>query len=161
MIMRSARERAIQTFAYEIGGLAAVTPLYGLVTGHTGADSLLLLSAVAVTCLAWAAVHNTVFDWIEARQTHRVASDRPQRLRLVHAASHEFSSILVTTPVIMLVTGFGLWQALLVDIGLTVGYMGYAYVFHVVYDRMRPVVRERPVQARRMPTFPQRPAYHE
>jgi uncharacterized membrane protein len=158
MLLRSARERALQTVAYELGGLAIVTPLYGLATGHTSADSLILLISVAVTCLCWAAVHNTAFDWLEARLTGRVASDRPQRLRLVHAASHEVSSIIVSTPIIMLVADMGLWQALLTDIGLTLAYTGYAYVFHMAYDKLRPMVRKNPVDKIRRASLHMKPA---
>jgi uncharacterized membrane protein len=161
MKLRSARERAIQTTAYEIGGLAVVTPLYGLITGHTGMSSLVLLMCVAITCLAWAAIHNTAFDWVEARVTGRVASDRPQRLRLIHAASHEVSSIIASTPVIMLVAGIGLWPAFLTDVGLTLAYTAYAYIFHIAYDRLRPVADDKPPPRSHMPAFPRRPRYHE
>jgi uncharacterized membrane protein len=164
MRIRSARERALQTLWYEFGGLAVITPLYGLATGHTGGSSLVLLAAVALACMVWAAVHNTVFDWIDLQLTGRVASDRPQHLRMVHAASHEVSSIIVSTPVIMLIGGYGLWAALLIDIGLTLAYTAYAYVFHIVYDRLRPVERttlgKRRTMTSTFPSFPQRPHHH-
>jgi uncharacterized membrane protein/S-adenosylmethionine/arginine decarboxylase-like enzyme len=137
--IRSVRERFIQTLCYETLGLAVVTPLYGLASGQTTADSLVLLLAVSITCMAWAAVHNTLFDLVESHLTGRVASDRPHGLRAVHALSHEVSSIIVTTPVIMLIGRFGFWHALLVDIGLTMAYTVYAYAFHMGFDALRPV----------------------
>jgi uncharacterized membrane protein len=141
MILRSTRERCLQTLLYEAGGLVVVLPLYAVITGHTVADSLLLLVAVSIACMTWAAVHNTMFDSVECRLTARVASDRPQRWRLVHAFSHEVSSIVVTNPVIMLVAGVGFWEALLIDIGLTLAYTVYAYFFHLGFDALRPVVQ--------------------
>ncbi len=140
MILRSGRERLLQTLLYEVGGLLLVLPLYALVTGHAMADSFVLLVAVSIATMTWACVHNIGFDYLEARMTGRVASDRPQLLRLTHAASIEVTSILLTTPVIVLVGGFGWWQALMVDIGLTLFYAAYAYVFHLGFDWMRPVV---------------------
>jgi uncharacterized membrane protein/S-adenosylmethionine/arginine decarboxylase-like enzyme len=137
--IRSARERFIQTLCYEALGLAIVTPLYGLATGQTTGNSLVLLLAVSIACMAWAAVHNTLFDLAEAYVTDRVASERPHGLRAVHALSHEVSSIIVTTPVIMLIGGYGFWHALLVDIGLTMAYTVYAYAFHMGFDALRPV----------------------
>ncbi len=139
MQIRSARERFVQTLCYEVGGLAVVMPLYGLATGQTTAESLTLLIAVSIACMAWAAAHNTLFDIAEAHFTGRVASDRPHGLRAVHALSHEVSSIIVTTPVIMLIGGFGFLHALLVDIGLTVAYSVYAYAFHMGFDALRPM----------------------
>jgi uncharacterized membrane protein len=62
-------------------------------------------------------------------------------MRLVHALSHEASSLVVTLPVLMGPGGLGFMEALLADLGLTVIYAGYAYVFHWFYDRVRPVRR--------------------
>ena len=39
----------------------------------------------------------------------------------------------------MIVGGHGFWEAVAVDIGLTLFYTAYAYVFHMVFDRLRPV----------------------
>jgi uncharacterized membrane protein len=139
MILRSGRERLLQTLLYELGGLLIVLPLYAIITGHALADSMVLLIAVSVATMSWACLHNMAFDYMEALQTGRVASDRPQFLRFIHAISTEVTSILVTTPVIVLMGGFGWRQALLVDIGLTLFYAVYAYSFHLVFDAVRPV----------------------
>ena len=139
MILRSARERFLQTALYELGGLALVLPCYALITGH---------AMVEFRCAAGRGVHRHhelgllsqyCFDTVEALTTGRMASDRPQLLRLVHATSNEVTSILVTTPVIVWVAGYGWWEALLVDIGLTLLYSVYAYLFHLVFDAVRPV----------------------
>lgn len=141
MSLRSARERAIQTFAYECGGLLFAAPLYALIFGGGAAEGFVLVAALAVAVMIWSPVHNTVFDWIEWRTARRVASDRPHRWRVVHAVTHEATSLVVTLPVIMWLTDHGIWGALLVDLGLTLFYAGYAYVFHLAYDRWRPVAR--------------------
>lgn len=139
MILRSARERFLQTALYELGGLALILPCYALITGHAMVDSVVLLVAVSIATMSWACLHNLGFDYVEALTTGRMASDRPQLLRLVHATSNEVTSILVTTPVIVWVAGYGWWEALLVDIGLTLLYSVYAYLFHLVFDAVRPV----------------------
>lgn len=139
MALRSIRERAYQTIAYEAGAFLIATPLYAFMAGDGATQSSLLVIAVALACMIWAPLHHTLWDWLEWRFKHRLASDRPQWLRLVHAISHEVSSIVVTTPVIMLVGGHDFWHALMVDIGLTLLYSVYAYFFHMAYDWMRPV----------------------
>ncbi len=55
--------------------------------------------ALSAAVLVWSPVHNTVFDWLDLRLSGRVASDRPQRWRLVHAASHEATTVIVTLPI--------------------------------------------------------------
>lgn len=47
--------------------------------------------------------------------------------------------MIVTWPVIVALTDLSWAAALLADIGLTLAYAAWAYVFHHGYDRWRPV----------------------
>lgn len=141
MALRSPRERFIQTLCYEAGGWLLAVPLYVLVIGGTPAEGALLMAALAGAVMLWSPLHNTVFDWVDLRLSGRVASDRPHRWRMVHAVSHEVTTVVVTLPILIWLGGFDLWQALAVDVGLTAVYTVYAYGFHLVYDRWRPVIR--------------------
>lgn len=151
MTLRSPRERLIQTLSYEIGGLCLSVPLMALFGDRTAGETLWLMLALSVAVMIWSPIHNTVFDRLDFRLSERLASDRPQRWRLVHAASHEATTIVVTLPILIWVGGFDFWSALLADFGLTLLYTAYAYAFHLVYDRLRPVrprvqsVRSRPL----------------
>lgn len=137
--LRSARERMVQTLAFEGLGLLLVAPLYAAATGSGGSESFVVVAAVSVAVMLWAALYNTVFDLVEWRSTGRVASDRPHGLRTLHALGLEISSVIVTTPLIWALTDLGWWQALAVDIGLAAAYAVYGYAFHWAYDRLRPV----------------------
>ncbi|MGQ0567489.1 MAG: PACE efflux transporter [Gemmobacter sp.] len=141
MTLRSSRERLLQTVAFEAGGLALVVPLYAVATGAGSGESLALFVALSVAVMLWSPLFNTAFDLIDLRLTGRLASDRPHRLRLVHAVLHEVSTVVVTLPVIMVIGGHGWLDALALDVALTVVYAAYAYVFHLAYDRWRPVRR--------------------
>ena len=125
--------------SYEAGGLALATPAYSFTFGDTVEDSALLVFAMSIVAMTWACAHNVVFDLVDLRLSGRVASDRPQGLRLVHALSSEFTALLVTFPVIMWLGGYGFWAAIAVDLGFTAFYAAYAYVFHIAYDRLRPL----------------------
>jgi uncharacterized membrane protein len=57
----------------------------------------------------------------------------------VHAVAHEATAVIVTCPLIVALTGLGWWQALWLDVALTAVYAAYAYVFHLAFDRLRPV----------------------
>lgn len=137
--VRSLRERALQTFAYELGGLLVVSPLWALVTGASATESVALLLALSLTVMTWTAIYNTAFDIVEARLARRTASDRPQRWRMVHAVGLEFTGILATTPLIVFMAGFGWLEALVADIGLGLAYVSYGYVFFLGFDRLRPL----------------------
>jgi uncharacterized membrane protein len=137
--IRSARERLIQTLWFEGIGLAIVAPLYGWVAGMGLGDSFGLIASVSIVVMAWSALFNTLFDLVERRLAGRVASERPHRWRTVHATLHELTALVVSCPVIYAMTDLGWWGALLADLGLTVAYAAYAYVFHLAFDRLRPV----------------------
>jgi uncharacterized membrane protein len=140
-MLRSPRERALQTILFEAGGFLLTAPLYHLYAGDHAGESALVVGALAVAVMLWSPLHNTVFDIIDLRLTGRVASDRPHGLRIVHAISHEVTSVIVTTPVLMWLGGHGLAEALLLDLAFTAAYAVWAYVFNLGYDRWRPVRR--------------------
>lgn len=139
MTLRSPRERLVQTLAYELGGLCLSVPLVALVGGGTTGEAFWLMLALSAAVLVWSPIHNTLFDWLDLRLAGRLASDRPQRWRLVHAISHEATTVVVTLPILVWLGGYDLWTALVADLGLTLFYAAYAYAFHLVYDRLRPV----------------------
>lgn len=139
MTLRTARERVIQTLAYEAGGLAVATPLYTLAFGTAAGESFVVLAAVAVAMMIWSPIHNSLFDLVEWRMVRRVASDRPHAQRVLHALSHEVTAAIVTVPILMLFGALGFVEALVADIGLSAVYALYAYVFHCFYDRLRPI----------------------
>lgn len=139
MALRSFRERMLQTLCYEAGGLLLVAPAYALVMERSGGESFRLVAALSVAVMIWSPIHNTIFDYADLRLTGRLASDRPQGLRVVHAVSHEATTVVVTLPVLIWMGGHSLWGALMVDAALTLAYSVYAYLFNLVYDRLRPV----------------------
>ncbi|MGL4235284.1 chlorhexidine efflux transporter [Tabrizicola sp.] len=141
MSLRSPRERFIQTLAFETGGLLMIVPLYMLVTGSAASEGFLLMITLSAAVMIWSPLHNAVFDWADLRATGRLASDRSHRWRVVHAISHEVTVVAVTLPILIFLGGFALEQALAANIGMTAVYTVYAYVFHLVYDRLRPVGR--------------------
>ena len=102
-------------------------------------QGLAVMVALATAVTLWAPLHNTVFDRVDLRLTGRLASDRPHRWRLVHALSLEVTVMAVTLPILLMLGGQSLRDALIVEAGLTALYAGYAYVFYLIYDRLLPV----------------------
>jgi uncharacterized membrane protein len=140
MRLRSPRERFLQTLCYEAGGLLLSVPLYLVYSGHAATEGARLMLALSAAVMVWSPLHNTVFDWLDLRLSGRVASDRPQRWRVVHATSHEATTVMVTLPLLVWIGGHGWGEAMLLDLALTGLYAGYAYGFHLVYDRIRPII---------------------
>jgi uncharacterized membrane protein len=138
-VIRSGRERLIQVLWFEATGVLVVSPLLAAAAGTSAGESVLVLVVLAIVVMGWAALFNTVFDRIEFRCTGRLASDRPHRWRMAHTIAFEASATLVTLPLLVVLTSLGWWHALMADIGLTLAYSVYGYLFHLVFDRLRPV----------------------
>ena len=152
MTLRSPRERVIQTLCFEFGGLCMVTPIYMILFGRSAEEGLFLMVALSLGVMLWSSLFNFGFDWLEWSLTKRVASDRPHDLRLLHAVLHEGTFVIVTLPMIMVISDLSFGAALALDLGLTLFYAGYAYVFYLIYDHFRPV-RARPQVRERHATY--------
>ena len=139
MALRTTRERVLQTCLFEVGGIALVTPLYATVYGASSHEGLTLLVAISLAVLVWAPIYGKLFDTVDYRLTHRVASDRPHHVRLLHAVLYEATAVAMTLPLAMQIAGLTLWEAAALNVQLTLFYIAYAYVFHLTYDAMRPV----------------------
>ena len=137
--LRSRRERALQTLCFEALGLALVSPLFAWFAGASAGDSLLVLAALSLAVMCWSALYNTLFDLLDLRCTGRVASARPQGLRVLHALGLETTAVLVTWPLLVWLTPLGWIEALAAELGLTAAYAVYGYCFHLGFDRLRPV----------------------
>jgi uncharacterized membrane protein len=143
MTLRSPRERIIQSLAYETCGLCFSIPLYlaynGAAAGGDPAGAAGLMMALSMAALIWAPLHNILFDLADLRMTGRCACARPLGWRLAHALSLEASTLTLTVPLLVVLGGHGWGEALLLDLGLTLAYVCYAYLFHLTYDKLRPI----------------------
>ena len=103
--LRSFAERIRQSLWFEAIGLTLVTPVYLVAFGHGAWQGLGVMGALSVAVMVWSPVHNSLFDMAEYRVTGRLASDRPQGMRVVHALSHEVTAVLVTVPLLVWLGG--------------------------------------------------------
>ncbi|MEY1555230.1 PACE efflux transporter [Yoonia sp. R2331] len=138
---RTLRERILQTCAFEAIGIACVTPLFMAFYGGHASESLALMIAISLAVMIWAPLYGFIFDRIEGRRTGRVASDRPNAVRVLHAVLYELTAVSVTLPLAMAIGGLTFGQAIGLNIWLTLFYVAYAYGFFLIYDRLRPVRR--------------------
>jgi uncharacterized membrane protein len=140
--IRNLRERVIQTLWFELLGLALVAPLFAYFSGASAGDSFTLLLMLAIVVTLWSGLYNSAFDLAELRLAGRVASARPHHWRVLHTIGLETSAIALTWPLVVAVTKLGWQEALVADMGLTLAYVAYGYVFHLAFDRLRPVHAE-------------------
>lgn len=159
--LRTLRERVLQAIVFELTGIALFAPVYAVVTGRGTAEGAWLLAALTLVCLAATPLHNAVYDRIALARTGRTACQRGPRARVCHAISLEVTLAVVELPVMMGLGGHTLAETLMLNVGLTVLFVGWTALFYFVWDKLRPVGapprtrQRRATQARKL-TPPQR-----
>ena len=138
-VMRSRGERWVQTLWFEAFGLLLMGPVFGYFAGTALHASMAVLWVLSLVAMAWAAAYNTLFDRVEWQLAGRLASNRPRALRVLHAIGYEATLALATCPLIVWLTPLGWLDALVAEIGLSLAYAVYGFLFHIGFDRLRPV----------------------
>jgi uncharacterized membrane protein len=138
-MLRPVKERLLQALCLEISGLVLALPLLSYFSDGSPLDNAVLLAVLSLVVMLWSAAHNTLFDTADLHLSGRVASERPQTWRIIHAISHEVSSILVSLPVLIWIAGMDFQTALIVDLWLAALYAFWAWAFYLTWDRMRPL----------------------
>ncbi|NIE65332.1 PACE efflux transporter [Burkholderia sp. Ax-1719] len=129
--MQGIKRRIVYLTLFEGFGIL-ITGTSFATLADSGADragaAAILTSLVAV---GWNAVYNWLFERWEMRQTKRGRS--PLR-RVMHAVGFEGGLVIFLVPMIALTLRVSLGEAFLMDIGLTVFFLVYAYVFNLIFD---------------------------
>lgn len=93
---------------------------------------------ISMTAMVCNYLFNLGFDHL-LRALGRPVHVRPPWLRAIHAVSFEASLLIITVPFVAWWLDMGLWTAFVTDIGFALFFLGYAYIFNWVYDRVFPM----------------------
>lgn len=85
----------------------------------------------SLIAVVWNVVYNTLFERWEARQPKR---GRGVARRIAHAAGFEGGLTVFLVPMIALTLRVPLFEAFMMDIGLSVFFLVYAYVYNLIFD---------------------------
>ena len=140
--LRTPRERLAQVVAYEVLGIAIVSPGLAWYAGLSVDESAMALVVLSLVAMTWTGAYNEWCDRLEWRVRGQCASARSHTCRWLHACGLELSLTLFTWPMLVAVTDLGWREALAADIGLTVAYVCYGYAFHLAFDWWRPLVSD-------------------
>jgi uncharacterized membrane protein len=135
--MRTARDRICHAISFGIIGLALITPL-GAWVFHMPMHDIGLLGIVGATIATlWNYVYNLGFDHTMRRMRGSTRKTTP--IRVLHAIMFEVGLLFVLLPLFAWYLGVSLWLAFLMDVSFALFYMGYAFVFNWMYDRLFPL----------------------
>jgi len=135
--LRNAKDRLRHAVIYEIVGLILVVPLAAWGFGTDLLDTGVLGIFFSILAMVWNMIYNHYFD-IMLLKNGRNPARRGFWLRAVHALLFEAGFIIVSVPAIAWWLSLSLVKALAMDLGFTLFYIGYAYVYNWAYDRIFP-----------------------
>jgi uncharacterized membrane protein len=100
----------------------------------------LLGVAMALTSMIWNMVFNHSFEKIEKKRQWQ----RTFKVRVLHAIGFEGGLMLATIPMIAYALDLNIWQAIVLDFGLTMGILVYTFIFQWCYDSIEEVLGYQP-----------------
>lgn len=141
--MRTRLDRIRHAISFEIVGLVIIIAAFkqfGFDAGHVGVLGIVL----SVIATGWNYIYNIGFDKVMFRRYGHI--NKTPAIRILHALGFEGGLVVITVPMIAWFLKVDLIQALVMDIGLVIFYVVYAYIFNLCYDKLFPVPEQTPTE---------------
>ena len=135
--LRNTKDRLRHALFYELVGLILAVPLAAWGFGTDLVETGVLGIFFSILAMIWNMIYNHYFD-IVLLKNGRNPARRGFWLRTVHALLFEAGFIIVSVPAIAWWLSLPLVKALAMDLGFTLFYIGFTYVYNWVYDRIFP-----------------------
>lgn len=128
-----ATERVFQAVLFEI--LAVSLSILGLAlfTDHAVGALSGTMIIIATIAMCW----NFIFNWCFDKVATGAKEQRSVLFRIFHVLLFQGGLLVFTIPVMAIILKVGLWEALIMDIGVTFFITLYAFTFNLVYDHTR------------------------
>ncbi|MCQ9616666.1 PACE efflux transporter [Paenalcaligenes niemegkensis] len=139
---RSLKERIFHALLFEGLGILFATPLAMWITGKSAVSMAALSAVISAIAMLW----NMLFNWLFDRLQLRYGFRRGFWMRILHTCAFEIGLILIVVPLVAWWVDTTLWHALVLDIGLVLFFMPYAFFYNLGYDH----IRARMVRAREL-----------
>lgn len=132
-------ERIFQSVLFEV--LAVTLSIIGLAT-FTDHD-ISALSGTMIVVATIAMIWNYCFNYCFDRIVTGEKSKRSFLLRLFHVTLFEAGLLIFTIPVMAYLLQLTLWDAFIMDLGVTIFITIYAFLFNLIYDHLRVFLLQR------------------
>ncbi|OEF23405.1 PACE efflux transporter [Vibrio rumoiensis] len=135
--MRSKLDRLRHTIGFELIGLVilifGISKLFNMDMGKIG----VLAVVFSIIATVWNYFYNILFD--QAMLKHTGQLHKTTLIRIIHAIVFEFGLLFITLPILAWWLGISLIDALILDLGMVVFYLVYAFVYNLAYDKVFPI----------------------
>jgi len=134
--MRTRFDRIRHAILFELIGLVLIVGVlsqFGFEMGHVGIMGVVF----SVVATGWNYVYNILFDKHMMKKTGNTVKTTLNRV--VHSLGFEGGLLILTIPAMAWFLKISLLEAFILDIGLVVFYLFYAYVYNLAYDKAFPI----------------------
>ncbi|QUJ67988.1 PACE efflux transporter [Photobacterium sp. GJ3] len=135
--MRTQKDRIRHAIGFEAIALVLITWVLSQMFGFDMAQIGVLGVIFSVIATFWNYAYNLMFDHAMLKYSGQL--HKQTRHRIIHALGFELSLLVITLPMMAWWLEIGLWQALIMDLGLVVFYLIYAYAYNLAYDKVFPL----------------------
>lgn len=125
--------RLVYVVGYEGLSVLFTVVVLSALLGHGGGESTLAAILVSTTATLWNYVWNTLYEAFERR---RRATGRGARDRAIHAIGYEGGVLIFTIPLVAILLGVSLLEALAIEAGLLVFFLVFTLAYTWVFDRI-------------------------
>ncbi|MEB8386863.1 PACE efflux transporter [Rhodobacteraceae bacterium KMM 6894] len=139
--MRTTKDRIRHAVAFELGGLILIIPLGVWLFAIPARDFGVVAVVSSVIATLWTYLYNLGFDrMMQARVGH---TRKTLLLRVAHTVIFEIGLLSVLIPFLAWYLGVTLWEALVMDVAITLFYLVYAFCYNWAYDIVFPIPEAR------------------
>lgn len=134
--MRTRLDRIRHAVMFEVIGLLIIMFIFnqlGFQLGHVGTMGL----AFSIIATGWNYVYNIGFDKYLLKRYGTVK--KTVLIRIVHSLLFEGGLLFITVPLMAWFLSVSMLDAIVMDMGMVVFYLVYAYIYNVAYDALFPV----------------------
>ncbi|MCZ4352316.1 PACE efflux transporter [Roseovarius aestuarii] len=143
--MRTTRDRMRHALTFEGLGLVLIIPMGVWLFGIPAHDFGVVAVVSSMIATIWTYVYNLGFDRVmQARVGH---TRKSLTLRVFHTVLFEVGLLTALIPFLAWYLSVSLYDAMIMDIAITVFYLVYAFVYNWAYDLIFPIPDARPHSA--------------
>ncbi|WCE31430.1 PACE efflux transporter [Vibrio sp. SCSIO 43137] len=135
--MRTKGDRVRHAVGFEIIGLLLVVIIGSSLLGIEAQKLGVLGVSMSLLATGWNYVFNFLFDHWLLRRTGRLNKSFPERV--IHACLFEGSLVVLSVPIIAWYLEMTLMNAFMMDLGLTLFYLLYTFIYNWLYDKLFPI----------------------
>lgn len=129
--MQGIKRRITYVFFYEAITLVLISMAFHLCAEDDSGHPVILGVITVVLAIIWNTLYNTLFELWEKTLVTR---GRSVRRRVLHAVGFEVGFVAVTLPIFAWWLNLSLWDAFLLDAGLTLFFMFFTFFYNWLFD---------------------------